>query len=507
MTEAHYSISVAQDEQPIVAIKDFVIALNEITFLFGESGIGKSLLSKIVYGILEADDLDISVCDLSYASYCKEQWTEKIKRNSFFVFQEPSSHLNPLMTIAQQLREGSLRLSRDENNILKNLWRHDSTQTYKNFLHTYPKPYRPSGGEKQRLLLAMAFKKLSLLMHSSKENLPTFFVFDEPTGNLDNRYRNSFLSFLFEHYRKKNFTIFIITHDYSMISEIYKAHRDLTDRIHFKELRRNRNHAVTMIDFVPEAYTHWLNTQQEPVSNRQQEQSCVLRCGSSFSIFGKEYSICIDPRHQSPAELIISKGELVYLKAPSGVGKTTLAKVIMGLYPADRLQLTISSLDFTEKTPKTYWQKHIWGKKASMVFQHADEALNLNASVWDIFAGLPLAKKNKKSLVEKALSSLFDIPIDRSFLRKKTGFLSGGQKQRLNILRSLIINTDLLILDEPLNGLDFESIKRVMRLLAEKTHVGTAILVISHNEEIFDTLCHKTYHLTQMKSSPNQLKY
>ena len=49
---------------------------------------------------------------------------------------------------------------------------------------------------------------------------------------------------------------------------------------------------------------------------------------------------------------------------------------------------------------------------------------------------------------------------------------SGGQKQRLNLLRTLILDTDLIILDEPLNGLDFQSIRKIMNILQEKQQEG-----------------------------------
>jgi ABC-type multidrug transport system ATPase subunit len=124
----------------------------------------------------------------------------------------------------------------------------------------------------------------------------------------------------------------------------------------------------------------------------------------------------------------------------------------------------------------------------AMVFQHADEALNPESSVRAVFAGLPSLRGGTLDETVRLLSDLFEPPIDAGLLTKRVKFLSGGQKQRLNLLRGLCLNTDVLILDEPLNGLDFESAGRVIRILQEKLRAGKAILVISHNEEIFDRL-------------------
>jgi ABC-type dipeptide/oligopeptide/nickel transport system ATPase subunit len=134
-----------------------------------------------------------------------------------------------------------------------------------------------------------------------------------------------------------------------------------------------------------------------------------------------------------------------------------------------------------------------------MVFQHADEALNLQVNVNEVFAGLPLQKKLTGETLRLTLSELFEGEVSKSFLNKKVAFLSGGQKQRLNLMRTLIMDTDLIILDEPLNGLDFVSIKKVFDILEEKRRSGSALLLISHNEEIFDSLVDKehVYYLLQ----------
>ena len=89
--------------------------------------------------------------------------------------------------------------------------------------------------------------------------------------------------------------------------------------------------------------------------------------------------------------------------------------------------------------------------------------------------------------MSKFLGHLFSEDVIAEIYRKKVSRLSGGQKQRLNLLRGLALQTDLLILDEPLNGLDFESSVRVLEMLRRRLEEGSSILVISHNEEIFDS--------------------
>jgi ABC-type dipeptide/oligopeptide/nickel transport system ATPase subunit len=184
----------------------------------------------------------------------------------------------------------------------------------------------------------------------------------------------------------------------------------------------------------------------------------------------------------------VKPGELVYLKAGSGIGKTTVAKIVIGLQKADYFRIEIDGVRLGDVSPRQYWRKQLWGKKMTMAFQHADEALNPKASVEETLRILGLSAIRDSEGVSTALARLFDreeIPLLKG---KKVWQLSGGQKQRLNLLRAFALETPLIILDEPLSALDFESIDRVLGLIRDVRSRGRAILLISHNEDIFDSL-------------------
>jgi peptide/nickel transport system ATP-binding protein len=189
-----------------------------------------------------------------------------------------------------------------------------------------------------------------------------------------------------------------------------------------------------------------------------------------------------------PSPLEIYPGEAVYLKAESGAGKTTVAKILMGLQKCQSFHCKIGNISVNEQSPENQWKKYIWAKKMSMVFQHADEALNLNGKVKDIFRGLPLAKRKDRKFLIENLKVVFEDTVDETFLDKPVSYLSGGQKQRLNLIRALILEADLLILDEPLNGLDFVTLQNVLTILQERQKQGKSYLMISHNEEIIERI-------------------
>jgi peptide/nickel transport system ATP-binding protein len=487
MNDFAFDIHIGADEKPLVAINGFSLPLNRVTVLLGESGIGKSLISRGLYGLLDPAELDVTVNGLPYQQYLDSEQAGGIRRTGFFVSQEPSSHLNPLMTLGEQIREGSLSVGPPVQDVLQTLWEGSAEGDLESILSVYPKPYRPSGGEKQRILLAMALEKIDMLPDSGEQG--GLFIFDEPSGSLDNHFRDRFLALLFERYRKKPFTVLLITHDYSMISRISESHGDILANLRFVELARS-GEGLTLREFQPGIYTAWVDDLRRSArAHRSLEvHEPLLTVEPTLEVFGRTLLITRDREGKKPERLAVPAGRMVYLKAPSGTGKTTLVKRVMGLIQGGSVEATLKGMHLTGQTPRRFWEERIWGKRMTMVFQHADEALNMNSTMRETLLGLPLRKPLTSQGIARLVGELFEGPEAAELLGKKIRYLSGGQKQRLNLLRGLALETDVLILDEPLNGLDFESATRVISMLQRKMETGVGLLVISHNEEIFDAL-------------------
>jgi peptide/nickel transport system ATP-binding protein len=482
-----YNITIQKYNRVLVQIKDFRIEQDHITLLFGESGIGKSLIAKSIFGILDPEEFNIEFNKQPYSKYTNSACLKEVRENGFFVFQEPSTHLNPLMSIKEQLDEGEIAQRFRKSKILQKLWNTDDKDVIDKIIEVFPKPYRPSGGEKQRILLAMAFLKLELFLQKNLQNANSLFVFDEFSSSLDNYYRDIFLSILFTEFKKRKFTVMLITHDYSIISSVNKFGENITTNVSYMELSL-RKKGLVLEKFNPELYLNWLKEQKDKVIPKRKslQKKPILNVCSGIEVFGRKIVLSKDPYGASPCQLEIYPNSVTYIKAPSGSGKTTFIKSVMGLIPVKNLKVALKDINLSERTQKRYWQKYVWGRMMSMTFQHADEALNQDSTVKGTLKGLP--KKIDNDAICSVIGELFDIEIDQSFLNKKVKYLSGGQKQKLNLLRSLVLDTDLLILDEPFNGLDFESIRKVLSIIIEKQRVGKGILIISHNEEILDTI-------------------
>jgi len=484
MNPYRFDILIRRNGRTLVDIEGFHLPKGKVTFLLGESGIGKSLSAKALFGLLEAEEFDAQVDGRPYAQHRESPLAERFLQEGFFVFQEPSTHLNPLMPLEDQISEGSLSGAPGAAEILRQLWQDSRSEEIRALLEVYPKPNRPSGGEKQRFLCAMAFLKMERAARDGAAD--PLFVFDEPTGNLDNRYRDIVLEEILRHFRQFHPTVLLITHDYSMISWVSREHTDLLEDINFTEFSREEGRG-RLREFQPRTYLTWLSGQEPFRARTPEAHPTVLRVESGISVYGRTLGFSRTPGgERCPLEL--RRASMVYLKAPSGTGKTTVVKIMMGLVRGRHLRMQLGSGTLSEATPRHLWQHRIWGKRMTMVFQHADEALNPRSRVRQVFEGLPLRESLTPDALSREVLNFFGGKLPRGFLDQEVATLSGGQKQRLNLLRSLLLDADVLILDEPLNGLDFASMKRVLELLERKVEEGRALLLISHNEEIFDTL-------------------
>ncbi|MCF8305927.1 MAG: ATP-binding cassette domain-containing protein [Ignavibacteriales bacterium] len=495
MKQFTFSLNINKDGKELLSLSDFRFPQNKISFLFGESGIGKTVASKAIYGLLNPDEFRGQINGKDYAAYTRGKFSRALRAGGFFVFQEPSTSFNALEKLTDQLREGDISFKEGEKKILSSLWGGELPEDFGSVIDIFPEPFRPSGGEKQRLLLAMAFKKLVLALNTESEE-PSIFIFDEPTGNLDNRFRNHFLDLLLKRFREKPFTALFITHDYSIVKFLSDNHSEHKTDIRYYEFRKV-NGALKQEEFDTGLLSGWLANLKK--IGPQDSSGTVLELEPFVRVFDR--SLVISDRNGKARPMTVRRGSIVYLKAPSGMGKTTISKIITGLQKAAYFQYKTGNHLVDDSTPQSYFEKHLWGKVISMTFQHADEALNPYAKVRNMLDGLPESAGLVSKGVENVLKLLFEEEIDSKFLNKRIFELSGGQKQKINLLRAMALRTEILILDEPVAGMDLISIKKVINLMLLLRSKGSSIILISHNEDIFDRIIpeENIYYITETK--------
>ncbi|MCV2874294.1 ABC transporter ATP-binding protein [Defluviimonas sp. WL0050] len=177
----------------------------------------------------------------------------------------------------------------------------------------------------------------------------------------------------------------------------------------------------------------------------------------------------------------IGVGEVHALLGENGAGKSTLVKMIYGLVKPDEGRMTLRGKAFAPTAPSMARELGV-----AMVFQHFSlfEALNVAENV-------ALGMENPPPMRElaariRAVSEEYGLPLDPS---RMVGDLSAGERQRVEIVRCLLQDPKLLIMDEPTSVLTPQEVEILFRTLRQLSAEGTAILYISHKLEEIRTLC------------------
>jgi simple sugar transport system ATP-binding protein len=179
--------------------------------------------------------------------------------------------------------------------------------------------------------------------------------------------------------------------------------------------------------------------------------------------------------------LSIKAGEIHALLGENGAGKSTLVKMIYGLTKPDSGSMTLRDDAFTPSSPQAARQAGV-----AMVFQHFSlfDALNVAENVALGMENPP--KMRALSQAIRDISEAYGLPLDPT---RTVGDLSAGERQRVEIIRCLLQDPKILIMDEPTSVLTPQEVATLFKTLKKLQSEGTAILYISHKLEEIRTLC------------------
>ena len=171
--------------------------------------------------------------------------------------------------------------------------------------------------------------------------------------------------------------------------------------------------------------------------------------------------------------LTVRQGEFMVLLGPSGCGKTTLLRSIAGLEDIDAGRVLIGDRDVTELPPRH--------RKIAMVFQ--SYAVFPHMTVFENIAfGLRMQKLDKPA-IDKRVGSAAELLHIENLLDRHPSQVSGGQRQRIAVARAIAMESEVLLMDEPLSNLDallrMEMRAELKRLLSE---IGSTTVYVTHDQ-------------------------
>jgi len=180
----------------------------------------------------------------------------------------------------------------------------------------------------------------------------------------------------------------------------------------------------------------------------------------------------------------VDEGEIVGVVGRNGVGKTTLLKAIMGLLEPESGTITFNGDDVTDRSAD----------------EHARRGIGYVPQGRDVFPGLTVEQnlligENIGSDSETLYDRVYDyFPILEERAGQDAGTMSGGQQQMLAIGRALVGNPDLLLVDEPSEGVQPSIVQSITADLARiNDDLGTTVLFVEQNLSVIQGLAERCY--------------
>jgi branched-chain amino acid transport system ATP-binding protein len=182
----------------------------------------------------------------------------------------------------------------------------------------------------------------------------------------------------------------------------------------------------------------------------------------------------------------VARGECVCLLGRNGVGKTTTMRSIMGLTPPR------SGKILWQGTPITGWSSHRI-PRLGIGFVPEDRRIFSELTTWE---NLDVARRVSGRTGPWTVESVCELfPKLRELRDRQGGYLSGGEQQMLTIARTLVLNPELLLLDEPSEGLAPLVVDQLLDRIAELKRQGLTILLAEQGVDFSLSLADRVYVL------------
>ena len=188
--------------------------------------------------------------------------------------------------------------------------------------------------------------------------------------------------------------------------------------------------------------------------------------------------------------LKVNEGDVIGIIGPSGCGKSTLLKCINMLEVPTSGQVIVDGDDIVDNKDLDKIRR-----KIGMVFQQFNLFENMTVLDNIILAPTLLKLMTKEEATKEALKLLDKIDL-KDKANNYPSELSGGQKQRVAIVRTLIMNCEIILFDEPTSALDPEMICEVTNLMRQLRDEGMTMVIVSHEINFIKNFCSRVIFMS-----------
>lgn len=191
----------------------------------------------------------------------------------------------------------------------------------------------------------------------------------------------------------------------------------------------------------------------------------------------------------------IYAGEALGLTGRNGVGKSTLIRILAGMMrPDDGTLIFHDSVLYQGGWSRTVKRDY----QSVLGYVPQEIVLYPELSGYENLLFFGRANHVTGKLLQQRITEVTEsIRLDESMLRKKVKHCSGGMKRRLNLAASLLHNPQILLLDEPVTGIDEESEAVILQELCRRKDAGASMIYIGHDRTELSTVCTRVLQLTR----------
>ena len=480
--------------RPVLHKVNLYVDEGERVSLIGQSGSGKTVTMRSVIGTLPMPPGNVENGSIFYKGSSlldlSKQERNRLKGTGIsIVLQDPMLSFNPVLTIKRQMddivrysdiRMGVKRSVKEREAHLIETLHKVRLQDGERILESYPMML--SGGMRQRVLIGMALL-----------NKPKLLIADEPGTALDVTTQDEILTLLNSLVAEEGLSLLLITHNLGVV-------RKMADRVYVMEhgkivetgtrdaIFQAPKHEYTkkLMGAVPPLYGNKVKTIDYKGSTPAIQLKTINKDFKTRSGF---FNNKIDVfRAVNDVSLTINQGDIYGIAGESGSGKTTVAKMILGLTEPNNGEIKLFGRSINEFKGTSEFRKLI-----QIVYQNPGSSLNPRRTVADQLS-VPLKFSGYESSQIKnriyELLELVDLP--QNYAGMYPHELSGGQKQRVAIARALSVNPKILVLDEPTSALDVLVQSTVIDLLNQlRKEFDLTYIFISHDLSLMRNFCNR----------------